>query len=262
MDRYSRYIGAFRNSNAGLREQERKLRELSGAHAGIAPGNHGFRFLFSNLGAAIIRFLPAFLLIVLIVAGLQLTGCSTMGFKSFSVEGPDQQQPPAKLEGLSIIYTTNRPLSRELSFAIEKTLRERYQVFDVRPLSGNAFPLARNSFLIRVDSQSHAPIPGQVMLGINFLTFAVIPATWSENHTMLVTLVAPDGREKDFRYFWSERGYSWLPMILFGPKYFMNISIETDLYQEERIEILSRIMARFLNEASPFILMHIGGHNQ
>jgi hypothetical protein len=152
-------------------------------------------------------------------------------------------------------YTFEKYPSPELSFALEKTLRERYRIFDIQRLAKNAAPEDRNAFLVRIHGTNDSSIPGLAMAVLNFLSGAIIPATWRENYTLLFTVVAPDGQEKSFHYSWSERVYSWLPMIVFGPKFTVNISTELNYYQDERLRILDEIMKRFMDDASRFILV-------
>jgi hypothetical protein len=203
----------------------------------------------------VVRFLPV---LILIAVSLQGAGCSTVGFKSFSHDGTGEQHATAKLKGISFAYKGDKYLSPEVAFALEKCLRERYHVVDIQPLAPNGSPADRNTVLIRIHSSGRYSLPGQVMMVLNFLSAAIVPATWSETTILEFTLTSPDG-EKFFRYSWSERVYSWLPMILFGPKYALNLNAEMDQYQPERIRVLDDIMTRFLDEAAPFILFRSSG---
>ncbi len=182
---------------------------------------------------------------------IQLAGCA-VGYITFKTEDHDAIQPYGKMANTKISYNVPDPLLR---FSLERTLRARFHLLDVQP-TGNKEPNINNEsdrFLINAEKSSE-PSPIYIVWGItSYLSFATIPAILDDDQYITFTIIAPGGEEKTFRYQYTERLYSWMPFMFFGPGFFATTE-GYDLYMEDRVKTLDEITTRFVTEAATFIL--------
>lgn len=191
------------------------------------------------------------LVIILALSTFLLTSCAT-GFVSFSAEDSNSKQP-VDLRKASIMYA--EPISPNLLFSLQRTLRERYRVLDLQPLP-KELPIGKNYFIIHTHHEIKTSLASNIMLFTSFFTFAIMPGVWTENHTLGFTLTSgPD--ERNYQYSWHERSYSWLPLFFIPHDFDYSINGGNDYLQNEKLHTLDKIVTHFIDDATPFLISHM-----
>lgn len=176
---------------------------------------------------------------------IQMAGCA-VGYMTFKTEDLDTTQPNGKMADVKISYNVPDPFLR---FSLERTLRGRFHVLDVQATSKTE----PERFLINAKISSEMSPLNMAWFITSFLSFATIPAIVDDDRHIAFTVIAPGGEEKTFRYQYTERLYSWMPFMFFGPGVFATTE-GYDLYTEDRVKTFDEITTRFVTEAAPFIL--------
>jgi len=195
------------------------------------------------------------LYIALLMISLPLAGCAA-GYSTFHTENWDSTQPTPDLSNVKISCYDGKYPSQCSS--IERVLQSRFHLLDVHTIPR----VIRNEterFVISAESAHDMSQISTAWILVSFFTFAAIPAVWDQDSSLAFTVIAPGGEEKTFRYHYTERCYSWLPFVFFGPGFLMSANGGTDYYKEDRARIRDDITARFIMEAAPFLLSHTTG---
>jgi hypothetical protein len=205
------------------------------------------------------------LLVVLLMIMFNTAGCAT-GYATFSSDDSVVSGAPKDLSGVRISYSSSyESVDGELlsaydkrdellDYSFEKTLRSRFNILDISKTSSLGTTPKPNELRVHMSVTSTIPLFSQTWFIISALSFATIPAVATQENEMSFRLIAPNAGEKNFQYTYSERVYSWLPFLFLRPGFILPLQ---DVYQEERVRIVSAITTRFMVEATPFIVTHL-----
>jgi len=196
------------------------------------------------------------LFVPILLIPLHLSGCA-IGYITFHTEHWETTEPPSQLDGVIISYNTD---NESVSSSLERMLRGRFHVLDIQQTTEAGLQNnAPEQFIISVRTATGKLSTAEIAwAALSLLSCATIPVTVGEDFPITYTVIAPGGDQRTFQYRYTERSYSWLPLLLFGPELFAVFpgGGPTDTYDDERVNMLDKITIRFLTEATPFILAH------
>jgi len=202
---------------------------------------------------------------------LQLTGCA-VGYITFHTEDWHSTQPTPNLANVKISrsyweeHSPGFSIDKKIDGFVDRILHSRFHILDIQPTPQTGIHNETDRFVIRVKQVvEEISQPGETWLVGGYFSFAVLPAVWNEDHSVAFNIIAPGGEEKTYRYRYTERYYSWLPFLFFGPGYFAAGTTggsNSSFYEKDRAKILEDITARFMAEAAPFILSHSARQTQ
>ena len=187
---------------------------------------------------------------------LLLAGCA--GYVTFSTDKGEVLLPSDSIAHAKMSYSLPRSTSSLLGFSLEKTLRSRFNVFDVKRVTKLTEEKDPTRFVVLAGMTYEKSLASELWFTVHALSFGAIPLTLAMKSSVEFTIIAPGGSERTFSYKYTERVYSWLPFLFIGPGFVLvpGGGELPDLYQEDRIRMLEDITTRFIAEASPFILTH------
>lgn len=196
---------------------------------------------------------------------LQLTGCA-VGYITFHKEDWNSAQPTPNLMNVKIsrsYWEEQSPgfsIDKKIDGFVDRILHSRFHILNIQPTPQTGIHNETDRFVIRVKQVvEEISQPSKTWLVGSYFSFAALPAVWNQDHSIVFTIIAPGGEEETYRYRYTERYYSWLPLLFFGPGYFAagtTSGSNSSFYEMDRAKILEDITARFITEAAPFILAH------
>ncbi len=196
------------------------------------------------------------LLIILTVCAVNIAGCAA-GYRTFKTDAATPAALPEKLTNIRISYSSSGgKLRNDLALSVERTLRGRFNVMDIQNASRPGGSPSSDRFALIVDERRENSLGDNIWFVGHLLSLATIPAYINTDKYLTLTIVAPDGNKRTFQYRYSERLWSWLPFMFFGPGYVAVFDTETDDYQQKRIEMADIIVTRFMVDVTPFIRDH------
>ena len=177
-------------------------------------------------------------------------GC-IVGYKTFSVVEKQPPQPATNLENIKILCTAEENDLRSCD-SIQYALRTKYHILDVQAIR----TAGADRLSIHVKRRDEKSIVSGIWSVISGLSFAVIPAVLSEDRIYQFKVTTPGGESRAYDYQFVERTFSWLPLLLFAPGYYEDMSgMSMDKYARKRDGILEEsIIPRLMQDAEPFVL--------
>jgi len=205
---------------------------------------------------------------LIFMMSLQLMGC-IVGYKTFKTDALNSNQPRENLPDVKISYGDKISICSGksdchddsyptlLRISLERTLRTNFHILDIEQIPRDSFQRNEpNHFLILTKESPEAPGVGLAWALISIVSFATIPAFWDFDYSFEFTIITPGGEEKPFRYHYTERIYSWLPFVFFGPPVYMSLTSHIDSTQQDRLKGYDEMITRLMTDATPFILSH------
>ncbi len=188
-------------------------------------------------------------IIIVCLMPFSFMGC-VVGYKTFSVdEKPPAQQTPS-LENIKIACTSEG--NSWSCNSIQYVLRSRYRILDVQTQGTDE----SDRFRIRVSYRDEKSKKGEAWAIISALSLAILPAVLSEDHIYQFTITSPTGESATYDYQFTEKTYSWLPLFVFAPGYYEDVSgLSLDRYLKNRTSMFEDvIIPHLMSDAGPFLL--------
>jgi hypothetical protein len=176
-------------------------------------------------------------------------GC-VVGYKTFSVDEKHPAQPAPSLENIKIACTSDGGSWN--CDSIQYILRTKYRILDVQAIGTDE----ADRFRIHVSYRDGKSKKGETWAVISALSFAILPAVLSEDHIYQFTITSPTGESATYDYQFTEKTYSWLPLFVFAPGYYEDVSgLSLDRYLKNRTSMFEDvIIPHLMVDAGPFLL--------
>lgn len=182
----------------------------------------------------------------------QLTACSA-GYTVLSLDSQPIPQRNTKLADLKFNYIKDQT-NNLLNLSLERTLRGDFNIIDLTHSLPNKDP---QSFEISFERTEKGSVVGLGLIIVHFFSAGIIPAIMNTEHSIVFSIITPDGDSELFKYTFNERVYGWLPFLFLGADYYGTLNGGFDLNDEKRLVLYDELVTQFIIDATPFILSHI-----